>query len=186
MVAHMREALTVGLSGPLGCVAGGTRRSALASLTVAALPWSSRLARASATRCSSSDRTTQPRGSPPNPNVRIRDVRTKRRPARQAAGQTEARKARTRSVSSAAASGSYASSEEPAKRCWSPGWTNSSAAAAEPASSACGRQVLGGPAHTRLDYNHAGPLRQPISLSGFGCPLGRSAHCVAPSIGVAW
>jgi hypothetical protein len=36
-------------------------------------------------------------------------------------GQTEARNARTRSISSADASGSYASSEESAKRCWSPG-----------------------------------------------------------------
>ncbi|GAB3129541.1 hypothetical protein GCM10027161_00210 [Microbispora hainanensis] len=35
-------------------------------------------------------------------------------------GQTEARNARTRAMSSADASGSYASSEESAKRCWSP------------------------------------------------------------------
>jgi hypothetical protein len=54
-------------------------------------------------------------------DVRIRDVRAKRRPSRQAAGQTEARKARTRSMSGVAASGSYASSEESAKRCRSPG-----------------------------------------------------------------
>ena len=37
------------------------------------------------------------------------------------AGQTEARNACTRSISSADAPGSYASSEESAKRCWSPG-----------------------------------------------------------------
>ena len=49
------------------------------------------------------------------------------------AGQTEARQAHARSMSSADASGSDASSEESATRCWPPEETSSSAAAAEPA-----------------------------------------------------
>src|SRR6476659_9548164 len=69
VVAQKEAARTVIVRAALLC-SGGTRRSALVPFTVSPPPWPSRLARASAPRCSSSDRTTQRRRSPRSPNVR--------------------------------------------------------------------------------------------------------------------